>query len=389
MNVKTGVLEKLITIGICFEILFMFVNRNKYFQISGWYYPLLISVLAGIIPVIKGVRRIKRISFYALLFLLLIVCSAIINPRMINSGYALSYALALLVFFVFTEIDLELSQIQKIAICSSISGIIITLMILIFRARYYELTSARLTIHFGSGPKIDPNYLSGYLVSMATISIGYSLIVEGKRLKTFFIASYIIIAFGALLTGSRGALITLMVITFLVIIDRSKKSAISFLAVIAAVIVAFFLAQRFLSFDTLSRLSNISGWISDESNVRRLSLWQNAWNSIKKSPVLGLGMTGTAEINYFSGNVSQPAHCTYLEMWSQLGIFSIVLLILMVVDVLKFRNRAAVWVIIATIIPAIFISAECNFYFWFNIAFAYSISSNSVDISLDDVVPTN
>ena len=373
METKNRFLEKIIIMGICIEILLMFVNRNEYFQLSGWYYPLLISVAAGILPVINKIRRIKKISVFALLFMLLIACSAIINFRMMSSGYVLSYALAIVIFFIFTEVDFEKKQLDIIAVCSSLSGIIISLMIMLFRVRYYELTSARLTIRFGSGPKIDPNYLSGYLVSMAAIPIGYSLLVEGKRLKTFFVASYIIIAFGTLLTGSRGALITLAVITFMAILDRSRKSAILFLAVIATVIVAYFLLQRFLSIDTLSRLSNISSWLSDGSNIRRISLWQNAWNSIRKSPILGYGMTATIDINAYAGNYYEPTHSTYLEMWCQLGICSIILLLLIVINILKTRNKTATWIVIATIIPAIFISAECNFYFWFNIAFAATI----------------
>lgn len=386
MATKNGFLEKLIIIGVCIEILFIFVNRSEYFQLSGWYYPLLISAAAGILPAINKVHNIKKISVLALLFLLLIACSAIINIKMMSSGYVLSYTLALVIFFIFTEIDFEKKQLDKIAISSALSGIIITLMILMFRVRYYELTSARLTIQFGSGPKIDPNYLSGYLVSMAAISIGYSLLVKSKGLKVFFLASYIIIAFGTLLTGSRGALITLLVITFLAILDRSRKSAISFLVVIVAVIVAYFFLQRFLSVDTISRLSNISGWISDGSNVRRISLWQNAWNSIRKSPILGYGMTATIDINAYAGNSYEPTHSTYLEMWCQLGIFSIILLILMIMNVLKSRNKTATWIIIAIIIPAIFISAECNFYFWFNIAFASAICDAC---SRDDVANNN
>ena len=363
----------IIVIGICLEILFMFANRNEYFQLSGWYYPLIISVLAGVLPVTNNVHRIKKFSVLALLFLLLICCSAIVNINMINSGYALSYALSLVILFIFSELDFEKKQLDRIAICYGISGLIITFSILFFRVRYYELTTSRLTIQFLGGPKIDPNYLGGYLVSAATISIAYSMIADSKKIKLFFILSYLISTFGTLLTGSRGALIALIIVTFFFILDRSRKSAISFLVIVAFLIIGYLFIHRYLSSDTLTRLSNISEWLSDGSNVRRFSLWKNAWNSIRKSPILGYGMAGTKEINEYAGNIGQPAHCTYLEMWCQLGIFSLVILLLMAISIFKYKNKTSFLILLATFIPAIFISAECGFCFFFNIAFSYSI----------------
>ncbi len=367
--------NRLFILGLVLEIVFMFTNINSYFQLSGWFLPLLVSALSGIYLNINQLNRIKKRSFLALLLIILLGCSILINNKMLNRGYLISYLLSFILLFQVTELDFSKEDINKIAVAYAISGIIISFMILFFRVKYYALTETRLTIQFMNGPKIDPNYLGGFLTSAATISLLFIERMNKKIIKLLFVFSTILTSFGTILTGSRGAVITLIGCVVLFLVHNNKKLIIRALILFVIIIVVSILFSHFVSSETLERFLNVSKWAQDGSNIRRVSLWANAWNTISKSPILGYGLMGTAEISSSIGNYSQPAHSTYLEMWCQLGIGVLILLAMILFDILKCKNKLSTIILVSTLIPAMFISAECTFYFFFNIAFSAAISN--------------
>jgi O-antigen ligase len=244
-------------------------------------------------------------------------------------------------------------------------------MLLVGKDRYYS-DSSRLTLSFLDGQRIDPNHLSAHLVAPCILAFMNGLSNRRRRNRLFYFGAALLIVVGIFSTGSRGALLALLAGLFSVVFFSKKRSVSRLFAYAVLAGIGLIVVIKVIPSEMVSRFFDVRTWM-DASNKRRFQLWLNAWEAIKSSPVLGHGLSSTGPlIGAVTGTVS-PAHNTYLETWVQMGGIAVAIILYLMLDAFKNASSAYIkGVIVATAVFSVFISAEMNFYFWFNIIFCIS-----------------
>lgn len=360
--------EALFSLCLFFELSFYFVNADKYFQLSGYYYPLLFALIVGTFTLIRQ-RKINKIQKVIIVIFAILLVTISLNKFSFNTGYLYSYICLLALLYIFSNDSLN-ANVTFFAINSYILGaLLMVLLIFIFRVRYYDDVADRLTINvFGRG-KIDPNYLAAFFVGPTIICFDKFL----KRNKFFNFLLFVLLFLGIFCTGSRAALIAIILGVALYIKDiilYFKKHGIIFFAALFAFIILVVVILKTNIFERYDIKS-----LFDGSNSRRLSLWINALKTIIKNPIIGNGIVSTSEIIGSVTGMYNPAHNTFLEVWIQLGIFGLISILYLTLKPLSSKNNLVKSLVLVNVFVSLMISAEATLAFWMNIAIANKIAN--------------
>ena len=348
------------------QMLSYFLNSDMYLQVSGMFIFLFLAILSGMGWVLLHVWRspINAYQTISLLFGVCIVLSIIANPTAIESGYLFSYFLLICMLFVFSSLKLDKRDFNKLSGAYIVLGMIISLLIIVVRKRFYADEANRITIQIGGNPLIDPNYLGACLVGPSFLSLQHMFEGNCRKIKIAGLVATAVILIGIFMTGSRGALLAWAGGVFVVICKKFfkhftiKKFALLGLVVIAGGVAALFIIPQ----EYLTRMFDISSWM-DPSNVRRLALWDNAVKHILKNPWLGYGLGSPVK------TIGHAAHNTYLELFVQFGAVGGVLFIVLLC-MLLFRKGDIFMkaIVLSTMIWSVFIAAEATMFLWLNIS---------------------
>ncbi len=369
-------LEFFFTLCVFAELVLCFLNSDRYFQLSGYYYPLFGALLfGGLVSLRQKTVHINQILTIIFVFYIMLICA--FNGSY-NAGYLYSYLCLLLFFYVMNSDAISSKTVYRMVCFYIIGAMIIVLLMIVFRVRYYEEVANRITIQVLGRPKIDPNYLAAYLVGPAV----FSLVLYFKLSKKVFIYAFIFIAVGILLTGSRAALLALILalLPYTFYIRKRVNNRLLF----GVVIVLFFVIFVTLSLtsDIFSRFK-ISG-LFDGSNYRRVELWGNAWEAIMQRPIFGYGITPSSQIIGEATGEYGPAHNTFLEIWLQTGMIGLFFMFFFIImPVLRNPSCFSKSILIGTLFTVLMISAEATLFFWINIVFINNnfIRSNEYGVS--------
>ncbi len=371
-SLETRIITTGIVIFLCLQLIFQFLNEEQYFLLSGFYLPLLGVCILGIMLTIKKINHFNGNTILAIILLMIVLLNCVLHPQHIDRGYLLTYILTFTVFFVFSLMELSHNQLKIVQFGYVLSGVIISLLMILFRVRYYELDPTRITINVFGNQKIDPNYLAGFLVAPFFLAVKGWLEGEKSLQKIFYFIASVMIVFAVFLTGSRGSFLAVIVGVITILLNAKIKLSekrMKFILLISGFVIigAILLVSFVIPQETISRIFDVNNWV-DSSNSRRIALWENALIAIFKSPFLGLGIYPTAQlIGQVTGEFS-PAHCTYLEVWIQIGIVGVIAIVfLAITSFYKNKNPYMRAIIVSTVVVAIFISAEANFFFWLNL----------------------
>lgn len=128
------------------------------------------------------------------------------------------------------------------------------------------------------------------------------------------------------LTGSRGGLLSLVVISFMM--ARSFESKKILLLLVSAFII-FFLFQGGSSM--LSRSTMIVDYEGEHSAESRIDAWKGGVNMVLSRPFLGVGLGGfMAALPHYYDTNPRVAHNTFVQYCSESGIFAGIFFILIV-----------------------------------------------------------
>jgi putative inorganic carbon (hco3(-)) transporter len=201
---------------------------------------------------------------------------------------------------------------------------------------------------------INDRYLSGYFGRLSGPSaLGFSQYGDENNFAVFFVIGlpflyytgintpskilkyliWFVIPFGwhaIFLTGSRGGLLGVFIVTLLTFVRSRKK----FLALI--VVTALIIAFIFQGGDAIKgRLSN--EYIDADASVTgRFDAWSAAIDMIIAYPVTGVGVSSFgAAFPSFSRKGSIEAHNTYLQIAAECGIFAFIAYLCFLVHTLK------------------------------------------------------
>lgn len=368
---KREIIKNLIICFFAIELLFYFLNRDLYFQLSGLKIPIVAGMFFCIVEIVSNRPRLDSYAVSALLLMICVVGSAVMNYQRLEMGYLFSYLLMLVMIISFSCIDFSKKQFDVLLISYVISAVVISLIIIVFRRSYYELDVTRLTIRIGSGPRIDPNYLSSFLVAPILLLL-FKCIKTGGWIRVICVLLEIICCGGVFLTGSRGALLStvLGVLIYFILVLRRRINIKHFALFCIAILILLLIASVVIPKETLLRLFDVGSW-NDGSNSKRIDLWEGALKSIKASPILGQGICSTTKIIIDATGSALPSHNTYLEMWLHMGLPGLVFFFSLIAPLLFNKKEPMSSAICCAILCAsIFIAAEATFAFWFDIVVA-------------------
>ncbi len=347
-------------------LLFMF-NSDKYFQLSGFYIPLIVALGFGVFSFIR--YGYEKIQILCLALMVSLLFSMLLGGLAFNRGYLLSYLVGILLLFEFSCMDISKKTLSLITNSYIASAALISLIIIVFQQRYYQLEANRLTIQIGSNPLIDPNYLAAFL-AIPFILAFYQLL--RKKHRIFSLVTAAIICTGVLLTGSRGGLVAIALgaaFAFFSVIKITKK--IFFILLFSGIFLVI-AGAAVLPTESIERLFNIGEWLGDPSNLRRFKLWENAIRTISMKPLFGYGPLSTGEIIGNALGDFEPAHNTFFDICLQGGLVftSMILGVMGYTFFGRRKNKLAKCICLTTAVVSIFIGAEASLYFWLNLGLA-------------------
>jgi O-antigen ligase len=288
-----------------FCILFIFVSMNIFYSAS---------------PVISAYKWLKVLELSLFSYFVYKVGSLTFR----------SWIITPLVLSVFYIVGIEICQLifQK-----SLGGV----FYLLGERRFYPTTPgiALVTI-FGKSVMrpystfSHPNSLAGFLL----VGLLLYLASQTSNVKMKLVVSALIVI-GILVTFSDTAILTLIVISGLIFIQR--KSKFDVLQISKIIVWLVIVSSMLLPFFT----SNISTGNLPQSIVRRVQLAVSSGQMVANNPLLGVGLGGFVRTlpNYIFSNDSvwwlQPVHNIYLLLLSETGIVGLTIFLLIIIIILK------------------------------------------------------
>jgi putative inorganic carbon (HCO3(-)) transporter len=196
----------------------------------------------------------------------------------------------------------------------------------------------------------NPNFFGTHLVAVIPLLLVLSIGSRGKR-KLFSVLALTLASACLIFSETRGAWIgaafSLVFLVFLIrktrMVRFDLKSMVPLMAVVLVMILLLFLSRDVLS----RRMSQL--WSSHGSALMRIHTWEVVLNMIKVSPILGTGL-GTFPIIFpkykypgFESDVPfgnlLHAHNEYLEIWAEVGLLGLAVLLWLVVSFFRYTLR--------------------------------------------------
>ena len=132
-----------------------------------------------------------------------------------------------------------------------------------------------------------------------------------------------IIYAASLSSWSRGALITMSVLTLMLILNSKHK-----LLAIPLVLVGAFLVKDYLPQEWFGRMHTLETYQEDSSAMSRIEAWVDGWNHTLEHPFVGAGFEGWKFVTL------RDWHSSYVEMFSEHGFIAFGLWLSLIVGTL-------------------------------------------------------
>lgn len=256
-----------------------------FFIIIGSKFPILILI----INIIKSVRKkeyiwdkdIKKIYISILCLILFSLTSFIgndIDSSQIKMFRRFAENLIMLILFIQLKVsDENIKKIVSVGISSAVIPIIpVIVQFLQMKNLYYR---------YGE----DNANIWGLEAVFWTIILLYFILFKNKK---EYINLYLIYVLGAVLSGSRGAILDMIVVTAVVFIYRYRKQTKMLFCVFTLLVLVGIGVLK-----TNNRVSYTYKLIKNEkkldnSSYIRMTIYKEAWNQFKEKPINGFGVNG-------------------------------------------------------------------------------------------------
>lgn len=274
--------------------------------------------------------------------------------------------ISILIMFtcLFMGIKFEKSRIKTIFWIYIICNLLVSVNIIInyLIGNYYVDQRASFFIH---GVYKDPNYVSSLIVP----AVFFAFLIL-KKMNHFFQKLLLAVALGImvlaiLITGSRAALIGLLmpvlVYITLQILSRNTKFIYKIGIILGAIITAF-VGSYILMTSGESRLTDVSGYMNDI----RVVIWSDALSFWARSPIIGNGVNAVS--NYtLTCWYGRATHNCFLDLLGDSGLVGIICLIGIIrLIIKKLQDKGiAIAFAVACLVPQAFINGFYGFNFWF------------------------
>lgn len=340
----------------------------------------MIIIFFSFFELIKGNRIIFRKDFITIMITLWILLG-IISIFWVSSfswwSYFLKIYISQYVLFIFISSlpngYIDLSLIEK----GFILGAIIAAMIMIISpsSSHYTDEGRRTIMLFGT--TLDPNVLSG-VMSLGLFSSINNIFLKKELIKNIIIS--LIIFFGILLTGSRGALIAIVVAVIIGLFSYKKdiKSILKIIAFLILLIIMGYFALKILPDELITNRFNLNILFGQNElashSHSRYKIWGYALELIIDKPILGYGLG-----NFFSAIATIyrvcASHNMYILLMVEGGIIGFLIFLIPIfilwIKTEKNRNIGNVMLLTSILILAISLDSITYKYFWIGYLYVY------------------
>lgn len=359
---------RIISLVLIFYILFLGIYQKKIFILPRYIITLIVFCLLLYIRVIFDVIA-RGIPFFFQddNFYILFFSSNTLLPVIIVS--------CLLKYFDYTTF----AKLSYIAVL--ISSLQLLIYVLYTFGLSPEIFQTRIVVLRSNPESADNSYILNPITfalvgqQLSMVSITYLIFNKNNKIqKIQFLASFFIGFIVLLLGGSRGPILTTLLVFFILIFVKNYKSKnlLTFLKYIIGFIIIIFSLFLFIDNDTLEniealrRIFNTVDTINNTDKEERVYEYAAAWNQFLENPIIGDQYVNNFD-NYYAHNI-------FLELLMATGIIGTFLFLLFFVHYLK----ALLKVLYQEIPPSML-----SIYILSISAFLLSMTSGSLYISLD------
>lgn len=353
------------------------INGNKYHAAIAFILPqTIIAMLLCVMSILTNKSRPVSFKDYIPTLLLVLISSvSTISSDVVQWSFA---ATSLLVYF-FTYLLLNSQKQSKFSIkriCRffAVIALIISVGIIINIVLQRNIVNDRVSFSF-FGVRKDENYLSAFLV------FGYCYYlfstIFGSRKKIYYFTAFAIF-FAVFMTGSRGALVAMLLCTAIVILYTILRSGLTLKTMLFSVFIVIILGAGYIAVSKttlFARMSNIDGYTD---NIR-LVIWRYALEGFTRRPVLGSGIqSGT----YFAQlHVRWYTHSCFVDLITSAGILGAIVFVWQMLayirkagKVYKSNRVLMVCMIAVMFVPLMFINGFETATFWIPLAICKATS---------------
>jgi O-antigen ligase len=302
------------------------------------------------------------------LWCLLEVSSYFWSPR---SEYAIIYIpsyLNITFFFILISCFRYKKHHVNLFLNATILGSSVASVIMLSTMSLYHGVGIRYSLSL-FGAESDPNNTAAFLVYGVVILFYKILFI--KKYKTINLVLFSLNLVALFFTGSRGGFIAagsslIIILLFNFNNNNNRHELISkILKFVGIFLLTFVIVTAFLPTDLIDRVFNIDSYSSGSD---RTIIWDVGINYIKENPILGHGIGSFLHYsaNYFG--TLKGMHNSYLMVLFETGIlgffFFIGSIILMSIKAIRQKNYFAFALLLAGLIPSIFLDALVKRFFW-------------------------
>lgn len=349
------------------------VTATRFVGISAGRILVLLIVLIAMINALFNKKKEVNKYLLSMLFLyqLWMTCSLLWTPSScINQGMIRTGTTMVICLFFLLILSRGVSEKELFAIKSKvmIGGVISALMLIIFGGDYY---GDEEEVRYSLTPQTDPNFYSMYL--LMPVALLYKIITTSKgKNKIISIVSMIVLIYAICLCGSRGALLSILIMSIVELIRNRKYG-----------IVIVMLLGIYMAFDTIGEIYPRFNIENLSSGAGRSLIWLVVVEMIKDNILFGVGVSGIkgayddyaiqAGVGFLVGHGRDP-HNAYMEILAELGIIGFLLYIgIVLYSIYKNNNNGVnntemVIGIIGTLVAAAFLTSILEEAIWFYLA---------------------
>ncbi len=344
----------------CVAIILMILEGGGYLGVGGYYYPIIVLVIiAAFMTAVRHGIVFRREHFYiSILFIIMILHLNASFEYIESSRLIWGYMLLFIMFFTLVLYRPEIEDLKYIKTSVIISAFIMSFFIILMRKEY--VLSGRYTLDI-LGPT-DPNHLASFLTLALILNIKEIFFSFKKSNKLMYILICITILLAILLTGSRGAFVSLILSLPILFLTRLNKFLIGIFFLVFIFGLSFFILPDYLT----NRF--IKDSYNDSSNQTRIRLWIVAVEKISLQPVIGYGAVRSRNITGIGA-----AHNTFIAFALHFGLLGLLMILLLLwkifINCLNKDMYLFLAVFINLMINSIILENTNTMPFWFILVF--------------------
>jgi O-antigen ligase len=343
---------KIAFIGIILHLFFIFFNPQVFLPILAQFRAhLVIAALTLFVAVVKGRTPGKAIqSWFFVIISIFAILSIYLSPipgdapKDFGFFYLREFAKCVLSYFMVILVVHSVEDLKKL--CKALLFLSFTvglISIVAFKAGIKPLSGSegsfiegRLTSFFGGLGGLSNNF-AAMMILIFPIPIYMIMEIKSSQVKKIILLSAsTVYGLCIFLSGSRGTLLALLFVLLIMLKEYRKRASFIFIVLLITAISTYQLSERLM--ERISVLKSPEAAMQDPTAESRIREMQYSLELIKSYPFTGVGIGSYRRGKiYFLGiapdsrEAERVSHNAFLQVGTEMGLPSMILLMLIVI----------------------------------------------------------